>query len=125
MKRIIHFDIMAEKPERAIKFYKRVFGWKIDKWKGPVDYWIVMTGKENEPGINGGIGKREKQDQEIKTYMCTVEVGSIEEYSKKITKEGGKQINPKMAIPGVGWHARFKDSEGNIFGLMQNDSSAK
>lgn len=125
MQRIIHFDIMAEKPERAVKFYKNVFGWKIDKWKGPVDYWLAITGKENEPGINGGIGKREKHDKGIMTYMCTIEVNSIKTYSKKIIKEGGKQITQKMAIPGVGWFARFKDSEGNTFGLMQTDTSTR
>ena len=27
-------------------------------------------------------------------------------------------------IPGVGWLAYAKDTEGNIFGMMQNDPSA-
>jgi predicted enzyme related to lactoylglutathione lyase len=30
-----------------------------------------------------------------------------------------------MAIPGVGWLCYFKDTEGNIFGMMQNDPAAK
>ena len=29
------------------------------------------------------------------------------------------------AIPGVGWLAYCKDTEGHIFGMMQNDPSAK
>ncbi|HPT75026.1 MAG TPA: VOC family protein, partial [Methanomassiliicoccaceae archaeon] len=55
MPRVIHFEIPAEDPERAVEFYKKVFGWKIDKWEGPIDYWLVMTGENDEPGINGAI----------------------------------------------------------------------
>lgn len=52
--RIIHFEIEAEKPERAIEFYKRVFKWKVEKWKGPIEYWLITTGNKDEPGIDGG-----------------------------------------------------------------------
>ncbi|MGZ7136310.1 MAG: VOC family protein, partial [Methanobacterium sp.] len=38
MPRVVHFEIPADDPERAIEFYKNVFGWKIDKWEGPFDY---------------------------------------------------------------------------------------
>jgi len=30
-----------------------------------------------------------------------------------------------MPIPGVGWLAYVKDSEGNVFGMMQADSNAR
>jgi hypothetical protein len=30
-----------------------------------------------------------------------------------------------MPIPGVGWLAYAKDTEGNIFGMMQRDPAAK
>jgi predicted enzyme related to lactoylglutathione lyase len=30
-----------------------------------------------------------------------------------------------MPIPGVGWLAYGKDTEGNIFGIMQSDAGAK
>jgi predicted enzyme related to lactoylglutathione lyase len=52
--RVVHFEIDAKKPENAIPFYEKVFGWKIEKWKGPVDYWLIMTGKEKDPGIEWG-----------------------------------------------------------------------
>ena len=32
---------------------------------------------------------------------------------------------PKMPIPGVGWLAYMKDTEGNVFGMMQADANAK
>jgi predicted enzyme related to lactoylglutathione lyase len=30
-----------------------------------------------------------------------------------------------MAVPGVGWLAYVKDTEGNLLGMMQMDSAAK
>ena len=55
MPRVTHFEVHADDPERAAKFYRDAFGWKIDKWEGPVDYWLVTTGTEDEPGIDGGL----------------------------------------------------------------------
>jgi hypothetical protein len=60
MNRIIHFNISADDPRRTINFYGTVFGWKADKWPGPVEYWTFATGPDDEPGINGGIGKRDE-----------------------------------------------------------------
>src|SRR5689334_19629414 len=35
MPRVVHFEIHAEDPERAARFYGGVFGWQINKWAGP------------------------------------------------------------------------------------------
>ncbi len=43
MPRVIHFEIPASDPERAAAFYKKTFGWKIEKWPGPTEYWLVTT----------------------------------------------------------------------------------
>ena len=53
MPRVVHFEINAKKPELLAEFYEKVFGWEIEKWEGPVDYWLITTGKEDESGING------------------------------------------------------------------------
>lgn len=53
MGRVMHFEIQAEKPERAIQFYTGVFGWKITRWGGD-EYWLITTGRKEEPGIDGG-----------------------------------------------------------------------
>jgi hypothetical protein len=44
---------------------------------------------------------------------------------KSIEAAGGTQVVPKMPIPGVGWSARFRDPEGNIFGVYEDDPSAR
>ena len=51
------FEIHAENPERAAAFYTAVFGWKFQKWDGPMPYWLITTGTE-APGINGGMVPR-------------------------------------------------------------------
>ena len=50
MPRIVHFDISVSEPEKAIEYYSEVFGWEIMKWGGPMDYWLVTTGPDGEPG---------------------------------------------------------------------------
>ena len=120
MPRVIHFEIEAEKPEQLAQFYEKVFSWKFEKWTGPMDYWMIMTG-ENEPGIDGGLLKRTETSQPVNT----IGVSSVDEYLEKIEENKGIVVVPKKAILGVGWTALFKDPEGNIFGLMDEDPSAK
>ena len=44
---------------------------------------------------------------------------------KKAASIGGKNVVPKMPIPGVGWLAYCTDPGGNIFGMMHPDENAK
>jgi predicted enzyme related to lactoylglutathione lyase len=127
MPRVVHFEIHAENPDRALKFYSKIFGWEFTKWNGPVDYWLIKTGPDNQPGINGGMVRRQGtiDGQAVIAYVCTVDVSSVDDYTKKITAEGGTIALPKMPIPGVGWLAYAKDPEGNIFGFMHRDANAK
>ena len=119
MPRVIHFEIEADRPVELAQFYNKVFSWKFEKWAGPMDYWMIMTG-ENEPGIDGGLLKRGGTAQPVNTIGVT----SIDDYIERIKKNKGIIIVPKKAIPGVGWTALFKDPEGNIFGLMEDDPTA-
>ena len=122
MPRVVHFEITAENPEELVKFYEKVFGWKIMKWGGPTDYWLISTGKEEEPGIDGGLSKRTEKEP---MTVNTLDVPSVDEYIKRIEKDGGTIITPKHAVPGVGYMLYFKDPEGNTFGMMERDEAAK
>ena len=122
MPRIIHFDIPADDPARAQKFYQDVFGWTFDKWNGPMEYWMAKTGDDKQPGINGGLAKRQPGQTGVTN---TIDVHSVDEYAKKIESKGGKVIMPKMAIQGVGYFAQCLDTEGNVFGIIQMDQNAK
>jgi predicted enzyme related to lactoylglutathione lyase len=121
MPRPIHFDMTAEEPERAVRFYGDVFGWQFHKWDGPMDYWLITTGKD-DPGIDGGLAKRNEGQNGV---MNTIGVPSVDEYLERITSAGGQVIMPKDAIPGVGWFAACADPDGNQFGIMQDDPEAK
>jgi predicted enzyme related to lactoylglutathione lyase len=123
MSRVVHFQLSAEDPDRAAKFYGQVFGWKFEKWSGPMEYWMVNTGADTQPGINGGLGRRLAGAPA--NTVNTIDVPSVDEYSAKVGNSGGKVIAPKMAIPGVGYFAMCQDTEGTTFGIMQFDETAK
>lgn len=127
MPRVIHFEIVADNPERAMKFYKEVFGWEFNKWDGPQDYWLVKTGEDSQPGINGGLTPKTNQGSGNTGGRITnsIDVPSIDEFSNKISMEGGKVLSPKMPIPGVGYLAVCEDTEGISFGIIQYDRNAK
>jgi predicted enzyme related to lactoylglutathione lyase len=122
MPRPIHFEIACDDPERAVKFYENVLDWKVSKWDGPMDYWLVDTGDQNSMGINGGMMRRQSPAEKIVNVM---DCASVDDMVSKVVSAGGKLIAPKMAVPGVGRTAYFEDTEGNPFGVMQSDTEAR
>jgi len=127
MSRPIHFEIHAEKPERAMKFYTDLFGWKFAQW-GKEAYWLVTTGEAPEPGINGGLMPRRGGGPvpmaAVNAFVCTVGVANLDAMIAKVTAAGGVITVPKMPIPTMGWLAYGADTEGNLFGMMQMDAAA-
>jgi len=121
MPRVVHFEVSVNDPERAVAFYQQVFGWGIHKWDGPADYWLIQTGPDDQPGINGGMFRR----MGPVGHVNTIDVPSVDDFATKIEAHGGEIVVPKRAIPGVGWLAYAKDTEGSIFGIIQADKSAQ
>lgn len=124
--RVIHFEVQADDIERAKGFYEKTFNWKIEAWKSKdeknaMEYWMLMTGPDGTPGINGGMYKR-PTDNPLHTFDCTISVDSIDKAVELVKKNGGTIRQEKTEIPGVGWFARAVDTEGNIFALMQPTS---
>jgi len=98
-----------------------VFGWNINKWEGPIEYWLVTTGAEDEHGIDGGTMRRQPSSENT---VNTIDVPDVDEYIAKVERAGGRFAQPKMAIPGVGYAAYLQDTEGNTFGIMRNYPNA-
>lgn len=121
MNRVVHFELGVVEPERAVAFYRGVFGWEISSWGGPVPYWLVTTGPAAEPGINGGMMVH--QDRAPRT-VNTIGVDDVDAFAEKVKAAGGEVVVPKMPIPGVGWLAYCKDTEGNLFGIHTPDAAA-
>ncbi len=120
MPRPIHFELPADDPERCVRFYADVFGWEIEKWDGPNEYWLVSTGRD-EPGIDGGISRRMTPSEGV---IHTIGVDSVDDSVRKVLDAGGTLAREKRPVPGVGWLAYCTDSEGTLFGVMQADDAA-
>lgn len=129
MNRVVHFEIHATNPTDLIAFYESLFGWSFKRFIPEVEYWSITTGPDDQEGINGGLVKRRGpspiEQQAVNTSLCTVQVQSVDETLSKATKLGGSVALPKMPIPGIGWLAYFKDLDGNILGIMNQDPSAQ
>ena len=119
---IIHFEIPATDVEKLKRFYAGLFGWKIAKYPGPMEYWMIQTVPVDEKGmllrsgVNGGMYKKQQAEQKPVNYIS---VDLIDESIEKVTKLGGKIISPKQEVPNVGWIATAVDPEGNQIALLQ------
>jgi predicted enzyme related to lactoylglutathione lyase len=126
MARVVHFEIHASDPERAARFYEAVFGWRFNHIAA-IDYWMISTGAG--PGIDGGMLRRRgdppAQGQAVNAHMCTIGVDDLAAAMDAALKAGATVALPRMAIPNVGHVAYLIDTEGNIFGVFQDDPKAQ
>ena len=123
MPTIVHFDVASDDLERAKRFYEALFNWEMESAPGMTDYYLIeTTDLEGKRGVGGGLGKRGEPNQRITSYIG---VDSVDDYSSKVKKLGGKVIQSKMTVPGWGYLAICMDTEHNMFGLWQDDKDAK
>jgi predicted enzyme related to lactoylglutathione lyase len=118
---IVWFEIPADNPERAKKFYGALFGWKIEKFPGMADYWHIDTGGGDDTP-DGGLMARKSPEQPITNYVA---VASVEESAAKVQKLGGKICMSKTAVPQMGYFVVCQDTENNTFALWEMDEGAK
>ena len=122
MGRLIHFEIHADDPERAVGFYTGVFGWTVSRF-GDMEYWLLSTGPDDEPGINGAIlprsGERPPVGALVVGAVNTAQVDDLDAALAKAFELGGVLALDKMAIPGVGTVAYVLDTENNVVGMLQ------
>lgn len=129
---IVHFEIPADDPERAAKFYRELFGWQVDRYpgsseKGMPEYWMVQTvptdakGQPARPGVNGGLMRRMMPGQGPVNYIG---VASVDEFTRKAERLGAKVCMPKHPVPQMGWFAQLTDTEGNVFAIWEHDPKA-
>ena len=116
MSRVVHFELPSTDVATSRKFYETVFGWKLTKYGGPMDYWLISTGAPDTPGIDGGLGGAAN---ELKGTVNTVDVANLDETIQKVVANGGQVIMPKEEIPGVGWLAYVREPGGAVLGVIQ------
>ncbi len=117
MPRPVHFELPVEDPDRAAAFYQKVFAWEIQKWEG-APYWLVTSGPDSEPGINGALGQK---SDDFSVPVFVIEVPDIEAALASVTEAGAVIVVEKNPIPGVGYSAYFTDPEGNRIGLFESN----
>ena len=134
MNRVVHFEIQADDLDRAQKFYESAFGWKFQAMGPEVgNYRVILTGPGPEAvgqpltrenvGINGGMMKRNAplpaDGHSPNAFTCIIGVKDIDESMAKIDAAGGVPQTDKMEVPGVGKIRYYKDTEGNLFGIIE------
>ena len=131
MSRVVHFEIHAGDLPRAIEFYRTVFDWQVEDWGAFVGapYFGLVTGPDDQPGINGAILGRGYDNPEVggpvAGAVITVQVDDFDTTAERILAAGGSVALPKMALTGMAWQGYFHDTENNVFGIQQPAPEAK
>ena len=132
MSRVVHFEIQADDVERAKAFYAAAFGWTFQDYGQFIGspYWGVVTGPDDEPGINGGLLQRPVAGAGAPAGHQRVTSArwastTTTRPSSRILEAGGQVALPKMALTGMAWQGYYLDTEGNTFGIHQPDPDAK
>ena len=118
---LVFFELSADDVQRAVKFYRDVFGWKIEGVEEAGDYCMISTGDEDEGAISGAIMERADP---YESTINTFDVPNLDSFARKITEAGGEVIAPKQSIPGLGYVQYCRDTEGNTFGVIEYDDPA-
>jgi len=124
---IVHFEIPADDPQRAIGFYSELFGWKFEPMSAGdgaegMEYWGIRTSDAEYDGSGGGLMRRMAPDQQITNY---VQVESVDRFSARAQELGAEVLVPKMAVVDMGWFAQLKDPEGNVFALWETNTATE
>jgi len=130
MSRVVHFEIQVDDVERAKAFYSAVFGWEFQDWSEVVGsvYWGVVTGPDDQMGINGGLLQRSaaapSPELGANAFVCTIQVEDYDAAEAAILANGGTLALPKYALPAMAWQGYYLDTEGNTIGIHQPDENA-
>jgi len=113
------FAIHAEDVQRCRRFYEAVFQWRFEPW-GPPDFYLVHTGDDDNPGIQGLMHRRQQPRAAggPNCFECTIAVGDLDAVTAAVKANGGRIIMEKAPVPTVGVLTKFEDTEGNVVGAM-------
>jgi uncharacterized protein len=113
---VVHLEIPADDTTKTREFWGGLFGWQFEAYPGPSEYH--MTRISDQTGA--AITSMEPGKRGTRVYF---DVDDINAGAARVRELGGEANDPDP-VPGMGWFATCRDSEGNEFGLWQNDPSA-
>ena len=120
-----HFAIHCDDVGRARRFYEAVFGWNCVSYSpGDADFMQIRT-SGGKP--IGGIQSRKYNvlERDAFGWECSIEVEDVEATTRAAEGAGATVLMRKQAIPSVGWVAKFRDTEGNLFCAVTYDRTAR
>jgi uncharacterized protein len=118
---VTHFEIYAEQPAILADFYRRLFGWRMERAPG-LDYWRIDTGATPPHGIVGGLTYRPIAG--TRSWVHYVHVASLDDAITEAERLGAVVLRPRTAVPRTAWYAILADPEGNVFAIYQKDLAA-
>lgn len=108
----VHIEIASTDPSRTKKFFEDVFEWDFESHPEMSYHTFIAPS-----GPGGGLmSPMENQQPGILNYLMSHD---IDDDVKKIQEAGGRLLQPKMEIPGVGWWASFEEPTGIVLALFQ------
>ena len=113
---VVHVEMPAGDTSREREFFGSLFGWQFQSFEGPIEYH--MTQLSDQQG--GAVYPAEGDKRGMRVYF---DVDDINAGAGRVRELGG-QAEDVQPVPGMGWFALCKDTEGNEFGLWQSDESA-
>ncbi|AMY10765.1 putative enzyme related to lactoylglutathione lyase [Luteitalea pratensis] len=113
------FAIHADDVHRCRRFYEAVFQWRFEPW-GPPDFYLVRTGDEDRPGVQGLMHKRQQPRGAggPNCFECTIAVDDLDAVTGAIAANGGRILMANAQVPTVGVLTKFEDTEGNMLSAM-------
>lgn len=118
-----YFDLTVRDVAGARRFFSAVLGWQYDEFAP--GYYRIRAGSPDEAGIDGGLAAL--ADTKIATGPMTVlvvQVDDLERMVQLVEDNGGRVLERKVAVRGVGWFSSCAEPGGLIFGMMQADPNA-
>ena len=109
---VVWFEVVGKDTKGLQSFYNTLFGWTLEE-TGPPGYGLS---KPEQTGLPGGVGCSPGGGSWATFY---VQVDDIDTTLKVVAAQGGKTIQPKMAMPDGDSIAVLADPEGHIVGLFQ------
>jgi uncharacterized protein len=118
--KIVHFEVPADDTSRAREFWSGLFGIEWQNYGGPIEYHVFSNDDEGGGPSGGGLMPRQPGQNGLVVYFAVEDVDAARD---KVNELGGS-AEEKLPVPGQGWFARAKDTEGNEFSFWQPDDSA-
>jgi predicted enzyme related to lactoylglutathione lyase len=114
---IVHFEVPAGDPDRAVAFWSGLFGVEVGPSVMP-DFTYRMF--QATPDQGGAIMSSDQPGSGIVTYHGVEDIDT----SVARVRELGGTADEKQAVPTHGWFSSCVDTEGNKFSLWQRDPNA-